>query len=135
MAAPMTVRRPTVDLSRTILRADGMLCGASGALLLAGARPISAFLGLDNALSIAVLGALFLPYAAGLVWLAGRPQLPRREVLATAVINTIWVVGSAGILLSGVPALTTGGKWAVAVVADIVALFAAAQFYALWRTR
>jgi hypothetical protein len=42
-----------------------------------------------------------------------------------------WVVGSAFILFLPVVSLSTAGKWAIAIVADIVLVFAIWQFFAL----
>jgi hypothetical protein len=99
------------------------------------ARPAFDLLGLNGPAILVVLGAGLLLYGGWLSWLAiGRP-VEDRLVLAVALLNVAWIAGSALILVSGVPALTAEGKWTVGVVAVLVAFFAEAQFYALWRMK
>jgi hypothetical protein len=52
----------------------------------------------------------------------------KRRVLY-AIIDSAWVVGSVILLLSSWIPFTTEGKWAVGVVAVIVAMFASLEFY------
>jgi hypothetical protein len=61
MVTHSSVYPASTGFARAILRVDGLTCGISGVLLVAGARPISRFLGLDGAVSLVVIGALFLP--------------------------------------------------------------------------
>lgn len=133
MATRSSVSSASTRFARAILRADGMVCGVSGVLLLAGALPISRFLGLGSAVSLVAIGALFLPHGIGLFLAANKTPIERRSLLMHALENTAWVVGSVALLVSGRPTLTTGGKWAVALVADVVAIFATLQFFALRR--
>lgn len=135
MATQTLAPRPATDLPRAVLRADGVLVGVGGALLLAAARPLGPFLGVDSPLVPIALGAACLPYAAWLLRSANRRTIARGAVLTAALVNTAWVLGSAALLLGGTPALTAGGRWAVAIVAGIVALCAVAQFSALRRLR
>ena len=121
--------------ARMALRADGLVSGVSGVAMIAGARPLGAFLGVDRPPALVMVGAGLLAYAA-MLWLsARREELERRALLAPVVLNVAWILVSAEILLTGAFGLTTGGRWLVAAVADVVALFAMAQCYALWRMR
>jgi hypothetical protein len=133
MAITFGFTRPAERLGRLVVRADGFLCAAMGALMLAGAGPISAFLGLESLLPTVLVGGLLLPYGLGLIWLANRPTIERAMVLTPAFLNVLWVLGSVAILVGGTPSLTPGGWWAVALVADGVGLLALAQFYAARR--
>ena len=57
----------------------------------------------------------------------------RTLALAVVAINALWVLASAVILFTNWLPLTTGGWWAVALVADMVAIIAGLQFYASWQ--
>lgn len=124
-----------IDLPRAVLRADALVCGATGLALLVGFRPIGEFMGLGASLPLAILGVGLLPYAAALWWASTPETVERRAILVPAVLNVAWVLASAAIIAGGAPALTTGGKWAVALLADVVALLAIAQFALLRRAR
>lgn len=125
---------PASDLARTVLRVDAAVSATSGVLVIAGARPISDFLGLTSAAGLVALGTvIMLPYAALLFMASNQRPIARRSVLLPAIGNVVWVIVSIALLVEGTPAFSTGGKWAVAVAADIVALIAVAQFVALRR--
>lgn len=133
MVASMAMSRFKVDLPRVVLRADGALVATSAVGLIAGARPVSSFLGLDGAMGLVIVGVVFVPCAALLFWWAGRRPVARYAVVAAAVVNVAWVIGSVALLLLDRPELTSGGRWAVAVVAGLVALVGAAEIVALRR--
>ena len=131
MSTVMTVSSPAETFARAVLRADGAAVTACAVVLLAGARPISAFLGLDGAASLVVIGAFCLPYGAWLLWRASRDPVPRQLVRSIAVANALWVIAS--LALVETPLLSTGGKIVVMLKAAIVALLAIAQFRAYRR--
>ncbi len=121
--------RPSIGFARTVLRADGAVVAIGGALLLAAADPVGAFLGIAGSPGLRIAGALCVGYGGWLFWTADHylPERLRGLVAAIAGGNTVWVLGSILVLLTDTPALTVGGRWAVAALAVVVALFAAAQ--------
>ncbi len=123
------------DFARLALRVDGLVSGVSGVAMIAEARPLGAFLGVDRPAALMAIGAGLLAYSAMLLLSARREELGRRALLAPVVLNVAWVLASAELVLTGAFGLTTGGRWLVAAVADVVALFAVAQAYAWWRMR
>ena len=133
MLARVPVLRTTPDLAHALLRADAIFGGAVGLLLVACARPLGAFVGFDRPLVLTVLGLAFLPYVVALYLGAGREPLQRRLLLLQAIANGVGALGIGVALFSGIPWLTLGGWWSVAVLADVAALFAVAQVYALRR--
>lgn len=135
MATTMPVSRSAADLGRTALRLDAATVVPFALVLLIGARPLAAFLGLERAVPVALVGAVLAPYAVMLLWDASREVIPRRALLVPVVANAAWVAASAVVLVSGRPDLTIGGRWAVAIVADLVALIAIFQFVVLRRMR
>jgi len=116
------------NLARLALQADGATCIAMGVGLLAAATPVADFTGLPIAVPI-VLGLGLIPYGVELFVLARR-RTTRRTLLTIAAANIAWVVASALLLLTGFAALTTGGNWAVGLIALFVADLAAFQLYA-----
>ena len=130
--APATTPLPTGGaLPRLALQADGAVCAALGTTLALGASPIAAFTGLPLAATLG-LGLALIPYGVGL-FLRARRHSDRRTLLTIAALNAVWVVASGLMLLTGWPALTTGGNWAVGIVALLVADLAAVQCYAARR--
>jgi hypothetical protein len=123
---------PLTDLARTLLLLNGAVDGLSGVFMLAAAGSIASFLGVGNPLIVEAVGAVLVLFGAAVFWL-GLESTSRPLVLVVASINIIWVLDSIIVLLAGVPALSEGGRWAVGIVAVAVALFAAAQLYALRR--
>jgi hypothetical protein len=104
---------------RRVLQANSFFSAISGAILTFGAQPAAAFLGLEPTWVLIVIGISLLFYAAGLFQTAAREPLNRQFAITAIIMFT-----------NRLP-LTTAGWWAVAIVADVVAIFAAFQFYGL----
>lgn len=129
MANPSTSQTSGSRLLRRTLLANGLFCGVSGVAFLIGAWPITAFLGLKTPIILLVLGVLLLLTSLSLFRAAASHRLDRRTGLLYAIIDGGWVVGSAILLLTDWPPFTPEGKWAVGIVAVLVAVFAALEFY------
>lgn len=132
MNTHLTTDHPSTLLRRTLV-ANALFSGASGALLALGARPVAAFLGLDNPLILTITGVLLLFYAADLLYVATRPTVNRTAAWLAVALDLSWVAGSAAILLGGWLPLTIAGKWAVGIVAELVFLFALFQYLGIRR--
>jgi hypothetical protein len=106
----------------------------SGLFLTLTAGPAAAFLGVSSAV-IQPIGVVLLLYAPILFWLAN--QAPINKTLAWIVIelDILWVIGSAVLIFSSLMPLTIAGKWAIAFVADIVAVFAIVQYLGVRRMK
>jgi hypothetical protein len=118
---------------RRALQLDGAFSGLSGIGLTVTAGPASSFLGLDRPWIVLVLGLILVLYGGTLLYAAAQDRLDRRFAAAVIALNIAWVVGSGLILFTPWLPLTVGGWWAVALVADAVAVFAALQYYGLRR--
>jgi hypothetical protein len=118
---------------RRSLQLDGIASGLTGALLLLGAGPVSALIGLSAPTLARVIGALLAVYAAALLWNAGRARVSRGETLAAVVLNAAWVLGSIAVIELG--PLTMLGNLAVAAVALAVLAFAILEILGLRRLR
>lgn len=79
------------------------------------------------------VGALLVLYAAALLWNGARVTVSRGGAVAAVVLNALWVVGSAVVILDG--PLTALGNLAVAAVAVTVLLFAVLEAIGLARLR
>jgi hypothetical protein len=131
----MSSQERSIHFLRRVLQADALASGLSGALLIVAAKPLAAFIGVGLPLPLIITGAFLLLYAGGLLQQAAQDSLSRRFVTAVIIINVAWVIGSGLLLLTDLVSLTVAGKWAVALVADLVAVFAGLQFYGLRRLR
>ncbi|GAB4431774.1 MAG: hypothetical protein Kow0031_12990 [Anaerolineae bacterium] len=118
---------------RRVIRADGLFSGLSGLLLIAAAGPLAAFLGLSAPWVLAAIGVMLLLYSADLWYIAAQRPISHRLTIAAIVADLAWVLASWAIILTGRPALTTPGAWAVAIVSDVVILFAVLKYVGLRR--
>ncbi|HEV8585086.1 MAG TPA: hypothetical protein VGT02_08960 [Methylomirabilota bacterium] len=118
---------------RKSLQLDGVASGLTGALLLFGAAPVSALIGLSSPALARAVGAGLLVFAAALLWHAGRARVSRAEALGTVALNAAWVLGSVVVIEYG--ALTLPGNVAVGAVALAVLGFAVLEVVGLRRLR
>ena len=126
------------SLLKNVLYADFIFTSLSGLSLIIWNTQITSFLGWSTPSIILVLGMIFIAYAAFLFTVAR--QNPPNTLLVKIIIATavVWVIESCILLLlpsSNFLALSTGGKWAVAILADIVAIFGISQFFGLRRLK
>jgi hypothetical protein len=127
------IARP--NLLRSALRADAILCIATGAISLAAAQPLATLLGIQPPLVLGTLGAIVALYGAFLFYTAAQAQLNRRIVIAAIVLDLIWVIDSAILLVAGWLPLTSAGMWAIGLIAVAVAVVAELKFFGLRRIR
>jgi Na+-translocating ferredoxin:NAD+ oxidoreductase RnfE subunit len=124
------------DLLRRALRGNSIFSFASGLLLTFGAAPIAAFMGIaDDSLVLTVMGIIILVFAAFLWITTAKPVIDRQIGIAIFIMDVAWVVVSLIILVTDAFSLSTGGRWAILIVADIVAVFALLEFVGLRRLR
>lgn len=126
------------QLLRRTLQANGLFSGLSGLLLLLAASPVAQLLVPpaplpDAALILRGIGLGLLLYAGFLFYTAGQEPLNRTFAWEAVILDVLWVAGSALLLFSGWAPFSTEGKWAVALVADVVAVFAILQVIGIRR--
>lgn len=131
MIAQTTSQSTKSNFLRWVLQANGIFSGLCGILFIFDSGPLTLFLGLKMPLILITTGIVCLLYAAMLFYTAARVAIQRREALAFVALDAAWVIGSIIILVAGWPPLTIGGTWTVAIVADVVAVFALLQFYGM----
>ena len=61
------------------------------------------------------------------------PVYDPRIVWAVIIVDLLWVADSAALLVTGWLPLTVAGQWIIAIVADVVLLFAIWQYFGLRR--
>lgn len=120
----------TSPFLRWVLLADAATCAAMGLLLLLGAGWLAQFLELPPDLS-RLAGASLLPFAALLVYSAGRATLVPAAIWAVILLNVLWVMGSILLLVEGLIEPNSLGVAFVIFQAGGVALFAALEYFGL----
>jgi hypothetical protein len=82
---------------------------------------------------LAVLGVSLIVFAA-ILWLnARRPTIKITDAWIAVVMDAVWVMGSY-VLIFVVP-FSGGGKWVVALVAELVLAFAIVQWLGIRKIR
>ena len=120
-------------LLRRALWGNAFFCGASGLWLTLAAWPISQFLGVPYPLIFLGLGLGLLGYAFVVYRNVIQSSLAPGFVRLSIVLDILWVISSYVLLFTGWIQFSIAGWWAVAVVADAVAVFAVWQFVGLRR--
>jgi hypothetical protein len=121
------------SLLRNALTANAIFSGISGIMLLVASKQFAGLLGLTSPSNLIGLGVSLIIYAAALTALARRPTINLIQAFVAVCLDAAWVVGSGALILSGV--LSHSGNWLVALVADIVLVFAIIQFYGVRKMR
>lgn len=117
---------------RRVLTADAVVSAASGGVSVLGAGILSDLLHLPGTL-IAGSGAVLLPYAAFVGYLASRSELPAAVVWAVIAVNALWTIDCLILLMSGWVAPNALGAGFILVQALTTAVFAELQYSGLKR--
>jgi hypothetical protein len=123
--------RPSPLLSFALV-ADAASSGASALLMVFGAGLLSPLLGLPPTL-LTWAGAILVPFAGGVAWLASRAAVPRAGVWVVIVLNVLWTVDCLLLLVSGAIQPTALGYAFVLAQAVVVAGLADVQYLGLRR--
>jgi hypothetical protein len=117
---------------RLTLTVNALATAATGVLFLAGAPALHARFGLPSPAPLAVVGALFVLFG-GYVWIARRePQNPRLA-FSVFMMDVAYVAASVVFLLGFPRALSPLGWWLVLGLAEVVTVFAIAEYVGLRR--
>jgi hypothetical protein len=117
---------------RRALSLDAVASGATAIVLIAGAAPLEALLGLPSALMRGA-GLVLVPYVAFVAFVATRASIEAAAVWAIIVSNVLWAAASFLVLLSGQIAPTPLGIAFVVLQAVVVALLGELQYLGLRR--
>ncbi|MFF8828314.1 hypothetical protein [Streptomyces sp. NPDC015131] len=114
---------------RRFLALDAVVTGANGLAYAVAAGPLGRLLGVDATLLLA-LGLFLTAFAAGVGYLASRPQPPAAPVKLVVDANALWAVTSVVALVAWLTPSTAGAVW-IPMQAATVAGFAVLQWSAL----
>ena len=121
------------SLLRNTLLGNSVFSFLSGAAALLFSKAIASFLGLAASWIILALGVGLIVYGAEL-YLAARAEPVHKGIAKFAVYADLaWVLGSAVLIFANLVPFTTAGKWAIAIIADVVLVFAILQYVGLRR--
>lgn len=121
----------TQKLLRMALQGNALFSAVSGVVVLAMNRTLVEFLGLPSSASLTSVGIGLLGYAGWLLWNARREKIKIGDAWIAVVLDMVWVLGSCALLFA--VRFSSGGKWAVALVAEVVFLFGVMQWLGLRR--
>jgi hypothetical protein len=121
------------NLLKKALTGNAVFSVLSGVAILFANRWLVEFLGLPANVSLAILGVSLIVYAV-ILWLsARRPKIRVTDAWVAIIMDAVWVVGSY-VLIFVVP-FSVGGKWVVALVAELVLAFAIVQWLGIRKIR
>jgi len=123
------------NVLRRSLQGDGLFEVIVGVSLIVRAKPLASLSGVEMSAILVGIGIGMVLYGAWLFRIATQQPINHRAALTAASLNAAWVVGMMPILLAGWLPLTSAGWWAVALITDVVAVFAILQFYGVWRQK
>lgn len=120
-------------LLKKALTGNAVFSVVSGLAILFANRWLVKFLGLPDNVSLAILGVCLIVFAA-ILWLnARRPTIKITDAWIAVIMDAVWVMGSY-VLIFVVP-FSVGGKWVVALVAELVLAFAIMQWLGIRKIR
>jgi hypothetical protein len=120
-------------LLRRALLGNALFSTLSGLTILFAQKWVLRILGLSNSVSLLILGIGLIVFAAILIANALRQKVKTSDAWIAVSMDVAWVVGSY-VLIVVVP-FSRGGKWLIAVVAELVLLFAILQVFGIRRLR
>jgi len=115
------------------LMSNAAFSGISGLTILFGNHWLVKLLGLQEKVSLSVLGVGLIVYAILLALNARRPEVKISDAWVAVVLDAVWVAGSY-VLIFVIP-FSVAGKWIVALVAELVLLFAVLQWVGIRKIR
>ena len=135
MNAQITSRISFKDKSflQRALLGNATFSGFSGLVMVLAAGALSQLLGLDNSLFLVIVGGILLLYMPILVWLSNHSPVPAHFAWEVIVLDVVWVLGNLVLIFTELVPLTSSGKWAIALTADIVFMIAVLQYLGLRR--
>jgi hypothetical protein len=125
--------RDSQKLLRNSLIGNALFSILSAVAILASTGWLAQFLGLRDHIGLTVVAFSLAGYAVILLINARRQKIKISDAWMAVILDAIWVTGSYALIFA-VP-FTLHGKWLIAVVAEIVFLFAVLQSFGIRRVR
>ncbi len=121
------------SLLHTVLRLNAAFSGIFGLVFILFPGTVAEWLGIPGSSAILVTGVLLIGWEVFVSQLVRLPQISSTGTWAVIFGDLAWVLGSIALLLGGWLPLTESGIWFVAIIADIILVFAIAQYVGLKR--
>ena len=121
------------SMLHTVLRFNAAFSGIFGLLFLIFPGMFAEMLGISSPIALMVTGVLLFLWEVTVFSMVREADLNPTMVWVVIAGDLVWVLGSIGLLLGGWLPLTAAGKWFVAIIADIVLVFAVVQFIGVRR--
>jgi hypothetical protein len=121
------------QLLRRALLANSSFSTISGLALVFAEKEIVRLLGLPDTVSLVPLGISLLVFASILAIFARKKPIKLLDAWIAVVMDAAWVIGSYPLLF--VAPFSTGGKWIVGIVAEVIMVFALLQWLGIRRIR
>ena len=121
------------DLLRNTLRGNALFSILSAVVAIAGATSLADFLGLKQPVALAIVGAVLVGHAAILWWGSAQATISRWLAWYAIEGDVGWIIATIIILIVDPWSFSTGGKWLLAGIADVVSVFAILQYIGLRR--
>ena len=119
-------------LLRNTLTVNALATAASGAAMALGAVPLAPLFGLPGPWPMAAFGAALVLFAAW-VWLVRREPVDVAQARAVFVMDVAYVIASFALIAGWPQLLSPLGRLGVALMADVVAVFALFEYVGLRR--
>ncbi len=129
------MKDPSQQLLRYALRANAAFSTVCGIAMIAAFGPLSTTFGIKPSWLLPMTGGMLMLFATGLILISFRDAIDRAAAVTAVALDVGWVLGSAVLLLLPLTTLTATGWWAIAIVAETVAVFAVLQFLGLRTSR
>jgi hypothetical protein len=120
-------------LLKKALTGNAVFSVVSGTVILLANRWLVKLLGLPETVSLAILGVSLIVYAAILLLSARKSKIKVTDAWVAVIMDVIWVVASYALIF--VVPFSVGGKWVVALVAELVLGFAVLQWLGIRKIR
>lgn len=116
------------QLLRRAFIANWLFSIGSGILFVLAAAPIATFMGVGQPLVITLLGFGIILFGAVVLRESRRSTLSASTGYTIFALDALWVVGSIVLLVTDAFSLTTGARWAILIISDIVLVLAILEF-------
>ena len=123
------------NLLRNTLKGNALFSIISAVAAIAGAAPLADFMGLREPVALAIVGVVLAAHAAILWWGAAQATISRWLAWYAIEGDVGWIIATIILLIVDPWFFSTGGKWLLAGIADVVAVFAILQYIGLRRNR
>ena len=121
------------NLLRNTLKGNALFSLFSAVAAIAGAAPLAGVMGLRDPVALAIVGAALAGHAAILWWGATQATISRWLAWYAIEGDVGWIIATIILLIVDPWSFATGGKWLLAGLADVVAIFAILQYIGLRR--